>query len=74
MTMFRSGLRRAIYQWRLVTGNNEPVGLKEYFHFKVSNVIVKKSQICIESYYFHVYVVSCDVQFRYSDYAFMWTA
>ena len=30
--------------------------------------------ICMESYYFHVYVVSCDVLFRYSDDAFMWTA
>ena len=24
----------------------------------------------MESYYFHVYVVSCDVHFRYSDDAF----
>ena len=31
--------------------------------------------ICMESYYFHVYGVSCDVHFRYSDDAFlMWTA
>ena len=28
----------------------------------------------MESYYFHVYVVSCDVHFRYSDDAFIWTA
>ena len=27
----------------------------------------------MESYYFHVYSVSCDVHFRYSDDAFMWT-
>ena len=26
-----------------------------------------KSLICMESCYFHVYVVSCDVHFRYSD-------
>ena len=30
--------------------------------------------ICMESYYFHVYSVFCDVHFRYSDDAFMWTA
>ena len=33
-----------------------------------------KSLIFTESYYLHVYVVSCDVHFRYSDDAFMWTA
>ena len=30
--------------------------------------------ICMESYYFHVYSVSCDIHFCYSDDAFMWTA
>ena len=30
--------------------------------------------ICMASYYFHVYSVSCDVHFRYNDDAFMWTA
>ena len=39
MSMFRNGLRRAIDQWRLVTGNNERVGRERYFHFNVSNVI-----------------------------------
>ena len=33
-----------------------------------------KSLIFTESYYFHVYVFSCDVHFRYSDDAFMWIA
>ena len=32
------------------------------------------SLIFRESYYFHVYLVSCHVHFRYSDDAFMWTA
>ena len=32
-----------------------------------------KPQIFTDSYYFHVYVVCCDVHFRYSDDAFMWT-
>ena len=68
MTMFRS-VRRTIDQWRLVMGSNErEVG----FHFKVSNV--NKVANFTESYYFHVHVVACDVHFRYSDDAFMWTA
>ena len=32
-----------------------------------------KSLTFTESYYFHVYVVSCDVHFRYSHDAIMWT-
>ena len=68
MTMFRS-VRRAIDQWRLITGSNERV---VGFNFKVSNVNK------VASFYgivlFPVFVVSCDVHFRYSDDAFMWTA
>ena len=33
-----------------------------------------KSLLFTESYYFHVYVVCCDVHFRYNDDAFKWTA
>ena len=53
--------------------NNVLLVAKDYFHFKLSNVTIN-ALICMESYYFHVYSVSCDVHFRYSDDAFMWIA
>ena len=69
-------------RWRHLTYSNEPnfinnvlLVAKEYFQFKLSNVTKRANwNVCMESYYFHKYSVSCDVHFRYSDDAFMWTA
>ena len=63
-----------IDKWRLVTGNNEHVGCESIFPLQSFKIMSIKSLICMESYYFQVYVVSCDVHFRYSGDAFMWTA
>ena len=61
MIMFRSGLRHVIDQLRLVTSWSRKCISTSKFQMSL------KSLICMESYYFQVYVVSCDVHFRYSD-------
>ena len=63
----------AIDRWRLVTDNNEHVGRESIISTSKFQMSLK-SLICMESYYFQVYVVSCDVHCRSSDDAFMWTA
>ena len=85
--MFVSWKRNVLFEtavlfterWRYLTYNNEPnfinnvlLVAKEYFHFKLSNVTEPANLYGIVL--FHVYSVSCDGHFRYSDDAFMWTA
>ena len=63
-------------RWRHLTYSNEPTFInnvllvaKEYI--STSNFQMSlNALICMESYYFHVYSVSCDVHFRYNGDAY----
>ena len=66
-------------RWPHLTYSNEPNFINNVLlvakNISPSNFqMLLNALICMESYYFHVYSVSCDVHFRYSDDAFMWTA
>ena len=65
-------------RWRYLTYIKEPIS--STIHTAATDGrtplrpdVTELGTFFMESYYFHVYVVCCDVHFRYSDDAFMWT-